>query len=1687
MAQPLYARYVALDLEATSPDPATAEILEIAAVDLEGRRFHRYVATREPLGPDHEAFRLTGIPFGEYEAEKVPLGQALAELLAFLNGRPLLGHNLLRYDLPLLERALKEVGLKPPEAFQDALDTLRLAQLLFPTPPEGLAGYRLGDLYAYFSWVPLEGAHRAPVDAEATWTVLAGLQAQTPPPEVAGAWRALGLLEGQLYPALEPEEARERLFRVRARVDLLDQEGRPFPPPEALGPDLLPRRRPAQEEMFRRVGQALGEGRRVLLEAPTGTGKTKGYLYPALHLGEPVWVATHTKVLQRQALEELSQVAAQGYGVTATLVKSPRDTLCLEALQDLFLDLAEEVARDPGGVDEGLRAAVGLLVHYARLGGHDLEALPGYWHHQRGFREARALVGTNPHRCREGCPFFHFCAYQQLLEHRQKAKVLITNQAYLLAHFLRETPPSGRDGEEAPPGERPHLVVDEAHHLEDVATEALTQVLDQEELTHLLNRLAHPDPERERGLLRHRRRLEGLPEEARKKVRDLDKDLLPQVRQALKDYSELLVDLIKNRGRGDPRYGYRLELGPRWARLEAWPRVKGAEDRLLQGLEDLRRGLREAGIPPGSLLFRELQPVLEELNKALDLLWERRKVLGLAREAPDTNLVHLLVHLSEWDPLTDGWRHLAQPVEVAPMLEGLWPRFGGVVLTSATLSVATEQDLEGFDLLRRTLGLEGAEGVRLPPSLPYEKAHLLIPRHLPEAREGTLPRFQRFLHEELRSLLPRVHRSLTLFTSLRRMQEAKEALDDLPHLLVPLTRREREDVASLVRQNPALPVAALGSRSYMEGVDFPALNLVGLERLPFPVPSALLSRRMARLQERGLDPWWGYYLPKAALTFVQAFGRLIRDSRADVGDGAFVLWDKKLLNAAYQALFLQALPPGVHHHHPEDRRAFYGLLADILGLDRASLPREELEEETVLLLRRILDEDLPLEAKARRIAEKVFGLRLDPERWRKQWEAMALALEGKDLLALLPTGFGKSLAFQIPALLEGARGGLTLVVSPLVALMKDQADRLLEMGLPVGAVHSLMSASEQRGVLQEVRAGRVWLLYVSPERLNRSEELRRLLWEKHREGKLRRVVFDEAHCLVEWGFDFRPDYLKALERLAEFPGVPKSFFTATLTPKDQRRLEEAVGLKDHGRVYPETFHRPNLRFAVNKVQGEVGKFQRLVQALSWLLERGGSGVVYVSTRSEAERLAWALERLFPELGVEAYHAGLGPLPRREAQERFMEGSTRIMVATTAFGMGVDKPDIRLVVHWRPPLSLEEYIQQAGRAGRDGEEAYALLLFTQGDWSFLRWMAGLGRDVYAPFAHRLIRLLEEEGALRGYREGIYDRLHENKPPSEEEEAEEEALEEEDEEADEEPPRTFQRELGRDNLERLLASLERAGVLEYTYLPGKALLQARKEVLEARLTLEERKWLQKAGYRDGVQGSLLNFAQLPPEEAQHLDERLYGLAHGEEGVLYHYREPLLFLRAGERLFGGYLEWAEEQERLREGARKRLEEVRRYAERSSCRARLLLRHLGEKAEPCGACDACALDKGPWQAYPVDLEELERAYSPLDLLLEFFALEEQKGATPTPYLGRRSTLAALRGKDRVGQSPLGKRYLHHPLFGHLAFFKPKKLEETFDQALRRGYLEEKGRYQGQPLYGLTQKGWERYRRRLRKEEAHV
>jgi ATP-dependent DNA helicase RecQ len=322
-----------------------------------------------------------------------------------------------------------------------------------------------------------------------------------------------------------------------------------------------------------------------------------------------------------------------------------------------------------------------------------------------------------------------------------------------------------------------------------------------------------------------------------------------------------------------------------------------------------------------------------------------------------------------------------------------------------------------------------------------------------------------------------------------------------------------------------------------------------------------------------------------------------------------------------------------------------------------------------------------------------------------QEELVRAVLAGRDVLAVMPTGSGKSLGYQLPAVILP---GLTLVVSPLIALMKDQVDELNRKGIRAAALHSLASPAERRAAIADARGGALRLLYVAPERFA-SEAFARDLAEL----RLSRFAVDEAHCVSEWGHDFRPDYRRLAEaavRCRRADGAegrpPIIAFTATATPEVRDDIVSLLGLLEP-EIFVAGFDRPNLFFDVRRVSGELEK-----RALLPELVGGGRALVYAATRKSAVRAADTLRTA--GMDAEAYHAGLDETERSRVQNGFAAGAVRIVCATNAFGMGIDRPDIEAVVHFEIPGSLEAYYQEIGRGGRDGRPAQATLLWNYVD-------------------------------------------------------------------------------------------------------------------------------------------------------------------------------------------------------------------------------------------------------------------------------------------------------------------------------------------------------------------------------------
>jgi ATP-dependent DNA helicase RecQ len=302
---------------------------------------------------------------------------------------------------------------------------------------------------------------------------------------------------------------------------------------------------------------------------------------------------------------------------------------------------------------------------------------------------------------------------------------------------------------------------------------------------------------------------------------------------------------------------------------------------------------------------------------------------------------------------------------------------------------------------------------------------------------------------------------------------------------------------------------------------------------------------------------------------------------------------------------------------------------------------------------------------------------------------------GRDVLAVLPTGGGKSLCFQIPAL---ASDRLTIVVSPLIALMQDQVGALVNRGVPAAALNSTHDPATQATIVADAAAGRLRLVYVSPERLPRfADEL------LTRGGSVGRLAVDEAHCIVEWGHDFRPSF-RALRRARAIIGNPPCIaLTGTATPEVRRDIQLSLGFRPDSREIVGSFDRPNLQF---DVVGVTGREDRLARLIALVRGSRGAGIVYASTRGLVE----GLTRVLVECGVAAapYHAGMTPSERSTVLRRFLDDDVRVVVATCAFGMGIDKAAVRLVAHWTMPATPESYYQEAGRAGRDRALARCVL-------------------------------------------------------------------------------------------------------------------------------------------------------------------------------------------------------------------------------------------------------------------------------------------------------------------------------------------------------------------------------------------
>ena len=537
-------------------------------------------------------------------------------------------------------------------------------------------------------------------------------------------------------------------------------------------------------------------------------------------------------------------------------------------------------------------------------------------------------------------------------------------------------------------------------------------------------------------------------------------------------------------------------------------------------------------------------------------------------------------------------------------------------------------------------------------------------------------------------------------------------------------------------------------------------------------------------------------------------------------------------------------------------------------------------------------------------------------------------LAGRDTLALLPTGGGKSICFQVPGLL---REGVTLVVSPLIALMKDQVRQLRERGILADALYSGLRRSDIDRLLDNAVYGRTKFLYLSPERL-----VTELARARIARMQVAAIAVDEAHCISQWGYDFRPPYLRIAEIRELHPDAPVIAVTATATPRVVEDIQDKLAFGADRRVFRHSFARPNLRYVVRRPEGKDA------QLLSVLNGVPGTSIVYVRSRGLSRQIAHQLRRR--GIAAASYHAGLDGEERDRRQAAWTSGELRVVVATNAFGMGIDKADVRSVIHYTPPDSPEAYFQEAGRGGRDGRPAYAILLYHERDGQTLhqQWATS-----YPPLAEvrRTYNALGNylQLAVGGGRGEAYDF----------------------------DLAAFAGRFGFDvrSAHSALKVLERAGYLVLTeaihqpatlqFTVGKEQLYdyqlkhpGRVKLIKSILRTSQGAFVQPVQLREG---SLANFLGLSLEELR----RNLGQMRAAGVVDYAPEKDspqLVFTE--ERIDPTNLRIDERQYNfLRDGARQRLEVMIRYATTDDrCRAHDLLAYFGETPPAdCGHCDVC------------------------------------------------------------------------------------------------------------------------------------
>lgn len=1347
--------YVVLDIETSGTNLETDSIIQIAAMRVRNCQpvlFRNWYVYCDPIGltPSlRRAIHLTDEIVARIK-EAPPIDDIWTEVRDFLAADALVIHNA-RFDMGFLMR-------QDPLLSNVALDTMELALLAMPDA----AVYKLSSLAETLgidiallstrgiAGIPagyqpsVDSLHNAITDVLLLQAVYASLcdRLQTLPHAVQALYAFLlpgiGVSDtgasAQLLAALSTDQNHDSHTIMTPLQDthslaLLDRF--------AADQQLVPRA--AQRNMVELIDGALTDDRSLLIEAPTGTGKTLAYLMPtvwhALHAGRRIAIATAYKNLQDQLRAEVTRLQ-HFIGFRAQMLKGSASYLCLRNLQDAIEEIGPETQIDRRFA---LASIAGRIAADQTM---TLDELP-FWLRSTVpvTTDIVREVAVDRATCTERqCPFYDTCGLFAAYRRAAQADVLLINQAL----WLHE--PTAMPAFDS-------IIIDEAHNLEDTATSTFEQEVSEITIRSQLLRLAVPGAHR--GVLN--RVLKSKTDEVLRGEIHAVRQKIGQVLRLVEDLRGTLTAFVKTCDeRLDPKKGAQLQLVGAPARVypTRWRVVQQALDQIwevyltpmIDSLQRIAYQLADGHV----VEVRTIEAVRSSLI-------EQRTLLQAILQAQKTNLVTWIAVEHDDETLRGKWGFHAAPILVAPLLAERYKPYRSVILTSATLTTGKNDFSFFVDRLglHEILGDNGAH--TLPPVLPYSTNVLLgIPTYLTYTpAQETIKSFIEEIAQEFGLLFRYTDgRALVLFTSRERLEKVNAHSEPLlePHgvpLLAQLSGANRQRLVDDFKSHGG--AVLFGLKAFWEGVDIPGemLSFVVMEKLPYPaLTDPVHTARRKAVHEQSGHEFEDYLFPLMVIQFKQGFGRLLRreDDR-----GAVIIYDRRVARKSYLPQMLDSLP-GYQPRDPvaeRTRRAFYELLDQRLPGLIDSTAKESLLAELpdilatnleALVERLAIPDPLSLEdyeTYRPRILEALKALfRHNDFRSPTQEAAVKSMLTGSDVLAILPTGAGKSLCFQLPALL---RRGLTIVCSPLIALMRDQIDKLHEQGIEIAAaLISGQSASEREEIMGRVRAGKIRLLYIAPERL-RDPVLRNLLLDT----TVRQIVVDEAHCVALWGPSFRPDFLVIPQIYADLEQRPPvAAFTATATPIIEQEITKSLALHDPT-IVRTSIDRPELQLVVldreapyHPITSKTDKIRRLMMLVQTATQRDELMLIYTATTTEAEHLA----RLLNVAGflARAYHGKMPIQERANISEQFMDGLLSIVVCTKAFGMGVDKANVRYVVHYHMPGDLESYFQEVGRAGRDGASAYAILLYHKSDEQIQRYFIEKSR----PDGELLARLWRE---------------------------------------------------------------------------------------------------------------------------------------------------------------------------------------------------------------------------------------------------------------------------------------------------------------------------------------------------------